>query len=170
MIIDLKSFDDISREFSFSLRPDEIDLGAENIRLASDVSVQGDVTKHIAQTDVKGRVSSAVEIDCVRCLEPVELKLEFDFNVGYVLPEHFAVDKEKEVASDDLDIDVLSEDRIDLKEVIREQILLNLPDGVFCKEDCKGLCQQCGANLNLIDCNCKETEIDPRWAALKKLK
>jgi uncharacterized protein len=53
---------------------------------------------------------------------------------------------------------------------VREQILLNLPEQVFCKEDCKGLCQKCGANRNLIDCKCDSDETDPRWAALKNLK
>jgi uncharacterized protein len=70
----------------------------------------------------------------------------------------------------DLDVDAITSDELDLKEVVREQILLNLPEQEFCGEDCKGLCQKCGTNLNLIDCKCEETEIDPRWAALKNLK
>ena len=64
----------------------------------------------------------------------------------------------------------LVRESLDLKEIIREQILLNLPEQVFCTPDCKGLCPKCGANRNLIDCNCNETEIDPRWAALKNLR
>jgi uncharacterized protein len=59
---------------------------------------------------------------------------------------------------------------LDLTELAREQILLNLPSQVFCREDCQGLCQKCGANLNLIDCSCEESEVDPRWAALRNLK
>jgi uncharacterized protein len=57
-----------------------------------------------------------------------------------------------------------------LTELVREQILLAVPEQVFCREDCKGLCLKCSANRNLIDCNCEEKEIDPRWAALKNLK
>ena len=58
----------------------------------------------------------------------------------------------------------------DSVEVVREQILLAMPEQVFCWEDCKGLCPKCGTNLNLIDCKCADDEVDPRWAALKSLK
>ncbi|HEX8637491.1 MAG TPA: DUF177 domain-containing protein, partial [Pyrinomonadaceae bacterium] len=68
------------------------------------------------------------------------------------------------------DIAVLDNNKIDVAEIVREQILLNLPEPVYCRDDCKGLCPQCGANRNLIDCKCEEKEIDPRWAALKGLK
>jgi uncharacterized protein len=46
---------------------------------------------------------------------------------------------------------------------------LNLPEQVFCREDCRGLCAKCGANRNATDCGCEEKEIDPRWAGLKNL-
>jgi uncharacterized protein len=68
-----------------------------------------------------------------------------------------------------LDVAVYEGDKIDLGELVREQIILNQPEQVFCREDCKGLCEKCGANRNLIDCKCEEKEIDPRWAALKNL-
>ena len=58
---------------------------------------------------------------------------------------------------------------IDLAEIAREQILLELPQQFFCKDDCRGLCEKCGRNLNLKDCDCEDDEIDPRWAALKNL-
>ena len=69
-----------------------------------------------------------------------------------------------------MDVSVIEGFEIDLTELVREQILLNLPEQVFCREDCKGLCEKCGANRNLINCNCEEKEIDPRWSALKNLK
>ncbi len=96
--------------------------------------------------------------------------LAFGFEAVYVPSEELLSEGEAELEADDLDVDVLDADQMDMREVVREQLLLNLPDQIFCKEDCKGLCQKCGANLNLIDCSCKETEIDPRWAALKNLK
>jgi len=65
---------------------------------------------------------------------------------------------------------VFEGDELDLTELVREQILLNLPEQTFCNPDCKGLCPKCGQNRNLIDCNCEENETDPRWAALKNLK
>jgi uncharacterized protein len=58
---------------------------------------------------------------------------------------------------------------IDLAPLVRELSLLALPIKVLCRPDCQGLCQECGANLNLGDCGCAENEIDPRLAALGSL-
>ena len=68
-----------------------------------------------------------------------------------------------------VELDEMEGSEIDLAEIAREQILLDLPQQFFCKDDCKGLCEKCGTNLNLKDCDCEDDEIDPRWAALKNL-
>ena len=61
--------------------------------------------------------------------------------------------------------------RRELQDAVKraQVLLLNLPEQVLCKEDCKGLCPECGTNLNLKDCDCGDKDIDPRWAALKNL-
>jgi uncharacterized protein len=80
------------------------------------------------------------------------------------------VNAEAEVSDDALDESPVADGRIDMAEVVREQLLLAMPEQIFCREDCLGLCPKCGSNLNLIDCKCADDEIDPRWAALKNLK
>jgi uncharacterized protein len=67
-------------------------------------------------------------------------------------------------------VDIVEGEQIDLKELAREQILLNLPEQVVCSEACKGLCEKCGADRNTDECRCGNDDIDPRWAALKGLK
>ena len=69
---------------------------------------------------------------------------------------------------DDLYIRVQSEE-IDLYELLREDIILNLPMIHLCKPDCKGLCSQCGANLNYEKCSCNKDSVDPRLEILKTL-
>ncbi|HUR99197.1 MAG TPA: DUF177 domain-containing protein [Pyrinomonadaceae bacterium] len=170
MIIDLTEIDNSPRPLDVSVPAAEIDLEDSDLRLTGDVRIKGEIFKRSAQVDLTGTVSASAEVDCTRCLEPVPQDLTFEFAASFVAPEHFAADKEREVAADDLDVDVLESDRIDLREVAREQILLNLPGQVFCKADCKGLCEKCGANRNLIDCKCGSNETDPRWAALKNLR
>jgi len=54
--------------------------------------------------------------------------------------------------------------------VLREQVLLAVPLKAICRQDCKGLCSQCGANLNAAQCSCAEPVEDPRWAALKEIR
>jgi len=167
MIVDLTAIEGAPLPFELTVPRSDIDIAEENVRLTSDLRTTGRMVKHAAQIDVDGRIEGTAEIDCRRCLSPIARELAVEFLVSFVTPEHFAADKEREVSAEDLDTDVLDDDRLDLREVVREQILLNLPEQVFCKPDCKGLCPKCGADRNLIDCKCDEEEIDPRWAALK---
>ena len=59
---------------------------------------------------------------------------------------------------------------LDLRPALREQWLLNVPGYALCRDDCKGLCPTCGAELNVGPCDCASTSADPRWDALRKLR
>ncbi len=170
MIVDLITLGNSPLDFEFSLVPEEIDLESEEAKLKNAVNVNGKLTKHIAQTVVEATIRAEIETECTRCLETVEQNLEIVFEAAFVAEENYTSAKEAEIGAKDLDVSVVEDDKIDLAELVREQILLNLPEQVFCREDCRGLCEKCGANRNLIDCNCIEKEIDPRWSALKNLK
>ena len=167
MIVDLAKLEGSDNRFEFFIVADDLDLGTDNVTLKSNTAVSGEITKNIVKTNIIGTISVAAEIDCTRCLVPIEKHLSFGFDVSYVPSQELLKEGDAELTADDLDVEVLDGDELDLREVVREQILLNLPDQIFCKDDCQGLCQKCGANLNLIDCSCEDQEIDPRWAALK---
>lgn len=170
MVIDLSEIKKSPFEFELSVSPEEIELESETASLKNAVVIRGELTKRIVQVDVEGEIVADVEIECSRCLQPANQKMTIPYSVSYITPEHYTEEKETELSEDDLQVSIFDGSQIDINELIREQILLNLPEQSFCTEDCKGLCQQCGANRNLIDCNCDEKEIDPRWAALKNLK
>jgi uncharacterized protein len=170
MIIDLIAMENSPHRFAAAISPAEIDLEIEGASLKNDARIEAVITRHIAQADVEGEIIAGVELECSRCLQPVERTLKFPFRASFVAPEHYSEAKEVELRADDLEIAVLGDNRVNVAELVREQILLNLPVKVYCADDCKGLCPQCGANRNLIDCKCGEKDIDPRWAALKNLK
>lgn len=170
MIIDLTRIEGEPFPFDAKIAADQIDLGSDYARLNGDVSVKGELMKHIAQTDVRGEIDTKIEIDCTRCLQPVAQDLKIRFDVDFVTPEFDATARETELNQGDLETAVFAGDELDLTELVREQILLNMPEQTFCDPDCKGLCPKCGQNRNLINCNCEENETDPRWAALKDLK
>jgi uncharacterized protein len=170
MIVDLTTIKARQAVFDFSVEPTDIDLESESAKLISAAKVEANIKQGIVQTDVDGSVMTAVEVECNRCLGTVEKSLDFEFSAAFITPENYTQEREAEINASDLEISIFEGDKIDLTELVREQILLNLPEQVFCSEDCKGLCQKCGANRNLINCNCEEKEIDPRWAALKNLK
>lgn len=170
MKVDLRTLEDKQTSFDFTLSAGAVDLESDAAKLKNEVKAHGKLKKGIAQTDVEGEIFAAVEIECSRCLQPTESSLEIPFNAVFVTPENYTQEKEAEISAADLEVSIFEGDQIDLGELVREQILLNLPTRKFCQENCQGLCQKCGANRNLIDCKCEEKEIDPRWAALKNLK
>ena len=120
---------------------------------------------------VLGNLNTELILPCTRCLTdvkaPYQLEIEeifsptVDITTGSYLPR-----------DDDADeATLISEQHIlDLAEVVRQSILLNEPTQVTCREDCKGLCSQCGANLNEESCNCVNDMLDSRWADLAKIK
>ncbi|HEY2867628.1 MAG TPA: DUF177 domain-containing protein [Pyrinomonadaceae bacterium] len=170
MKVDLLSVTDEPVPFKFRLQPDEIDLDSEAVRIRGAIDVVGELGKNAAKTDIKGSISAPLEIDCTRCLVSVEHDLNITFHVDFVDREMFPESKETHLENSDLDTDVIEGNELDLAAVAREQILLELPVQVLCKEDCKGICPTCGKDLNEGECGCCGDEIDPRWAVLKDLK
>lgn len=105
-------------------------------------------------------VGFTLRVPCDRCLEV--------FEQTYTLnPEHTVV---RELNGEDTGEYVVTPDAIvDLEELVLTDVVLELPMVMLCKEDCKGLCSKCGANLNQGDCGCREETGDPRLAVLKQL-
>lgn len=169
MIVDLMTIKDANAVFDLTIEPNEIDFGDETVKLKTAVRVEAKIKKGIVQTDVSGRIKTDAAVECLRCLQPVEKSLDLRFSAAFVTAENYTQAAEAKLDEQDLDVSIFEGDRIDLTELAREQILLALDEQVFCREDCRGLCQKCSANRNLIDCNCEEKEVDPRWAALKNL-
>jgi uncharacterized protein len=167
MIIELESITRDARPVSAKFGPGEIDLDIEGTKITGDVEFSGETQSIDGKAHVRGKLAGAVEIECARCLEPVARPLAVEFDDAFV--EAANEPAADEVEADDLDESIAIDGRIDLNEVVREQIILALPEQAFCREDCKGLCVKCGGNLNLINCSCTDDEIDPRWAALKNL-
>jgi len=170
MIVDLLSVSDEPLPFNFKIAADEIDLDTEGVQINGDIEVVGELRKSAAKTDVRGLIKAPVEIECTRCLTPVKRELDIVFDVDFIDRELFPDSKETHLESSDLETDVIDGNELDLTQVAREQILLNLPEQVLCREDCKGICPTCGSDLNEGDCTCSDDNIDPRWAALKDLK
>jgi uncharacterized protein len=116
-------------------------------------------------------MSAAVELDCVRCLEPFRLDLEEALDLLFLPPSANAGSnkEEHELKDEDLAVSFYRDDEIDLSLLIREQLYLALPMKPICRADCAGLCPACGANLNLTRCDCARETVDPRLASLRAL-
>jgi uncharacterized protein len=138
-------------------------------RLRAHVEVVDGTTVH-----VRGRLDAAVEIDCARCLERygVELGQELDlFYLPRAAEQPEAQEEEVELSDRDVVVGYYEGERLDLGEVVREQLILGLPLKPLCREDCRGLCRTCGTNLNTGTCGCPPPEEpeDPRLSPLRGL-
>jgi uncharacterized protein len=117
---------------------------------------------------VTGKVIGVVELECSRCLTVFEQEIEAPFEAQcdirtfHLLAEGLPVDEGEEVTA------IFDANSADLWELSRQALIVQLPLRPLCKDDCKGLCPYCGANLNETTCNCQPPE-DPRWAALDLL-
>ena len=105
----------------------------------------------------RGVVTTPWVGECRRCLGPAMGELKID------VAELFERDPDAE------EIYPLEADRLDLQPLARDAIYLELPLVPLCKADCQGLCPECGADRNTVDCGHAVDELDPRWAALREL-
>jgi uncharacterized protein len=135
------------------------DLGAGAVTVAPDIPVHVDaLLERIPEgIVVRGEVEVVWTAECSRCLNPVR----GDLAVG--------IDELFEPHPIDGETYLLDHDSIDLEQVVRDAVLLELPAAPHCRDDCLGLCPTCGADRNEIACGCVEEDDDPRWAALRSL-
>lgn len=150
------------REFFFSGTKET--LGLEDIPFALHDT---EVTVVLADSDhgyyLHGSLVSGATLLCDRCLT------EFDYQIEAPLATLVVLDQSTEFEDEDVIEVPASSLSIDLTKFVHDSLLLALPFKLLCKEDCKGLCAQCGTNLNEDTCDCEDTSIDPRWNKLKEL-
>ncbi|MFN0279249.1 MAG: YceD family protein [Pyrinomonadaceae bacterium] len=169
MIIDLANVGLTPKKVELKLDSSEIDLEGEYATLTGEARFSGETQRIDSKAHIRGNIEANFSLDCTRCLEPVAKHIDVLFDDVFVDSAEETQTSETEVGFEGLNESLVQDGKIDIAEVVREQLLLALPDQVFCSDDCKGLCPKCGANRNLIDCKCADDEIDPRWAALKEL-
>ena len=112
---------------------------------------------------VRGHVAGTFRRECRRCLEPVDVPMDEELGRLYQEGDVGVGDE-----SDDI-VPLPSGRELDLTDPVRETVLLAVPKYVYCREECRGLCPQCGTNLNESTCECAVEEVDERWGPLRRL-
>ncbi len=119
---------------------------------------------------VEGSVKVSVSLACSRCLNEFSYPLDMSFREEYTPAEDIGAEGEQELTAGELGTGFYSNDRIDIPDIVKEQVLLSLPMKPLCKSECKGMCAGCGKDLNKGPCECGAGETDPRLAPLKKIR
>jgi uncharacterized protein len=118
---------------------------------------------------VEAVVRTTAEVDCSRCLRPVEVPLQFKFTEEYRPTIDLATGLPVPVREGEEFFRIDESHTLDLTEAVRQYALLNLPPYALCREDCAGLCPSCGQDLNQGRCECAKEQVDPRLAVLAQL-
>lgn len=113
---------------------------------------------------VEGKAELTLVIPCDRCLEPVPIDLDFDIIRTIDLGE-----SEEEREEDFDEQPYVSGYNLDVDQLVCDELILNLPMKVLCSEDCKGICNRCGTNLNRETCDCDIRPTDPRMAVIQDI-
>ena len=170
MLLDLNRLHGQREHFERRFQPSAFDPQDEDYRVAIPVELSMDVEKAGGEAfRVTGRATTRLELDCSRCIEPFEIPVDARFELRYVPAVENAGEGEREIAEDDLTTAFYREGSLDVIELLREQFQLALPMKPLCTEACKGLCPECGTDLNRTDCGHTPKWEDPRLAALKAL-
>ena len=154
-------------DYELPIVVDSEDIGSFlfGVGFPSPMKVKGDITNTAGYMRMRLSMSVEYSAECARCLAPVT--------------DSFSLNLEKTVATKEVLSDV-DEDRLDdyaiiengfldMDEQLMEQLEMEFPVRILCREDCRGLCQRCGKNLNEGECDCDTREIDPRMEPLRKL-
>jgi uncharacterized protein len=147
--------------------PAPADLGIEVLRVPEGSPVELDLRLEAVMEGVlvTGEARAELQGECVRCLEPIRDDVEVTFQELYVyddLRDHASDEEDDEVS-------MLQDDLLDLEPLLRDAVVLALPFQPLCRDDCPGLCPECGARLADEPDHTHEAAIDPRWAKLTGL-
>lgn len=159
IILQDSSVKSISKDIDFAYHKENLVYNNETIEILKPIQIKGNVTVLQGVAELKLSVSTRLLFTCSRCLEAFETDLDLMLN-----------EKVSKDEQEDESIVTLEEGNVlDIRDVVMNNIYLALPLKVLCKEDCKGLCQDCGKNLNEGQCSCSNEEVDPRLSALKDM-
>ncbi len=149
---------------------DAATLGCPELLEVGPVHWRGSVEPTTGGFVLRGRFDYEQTVACPRCMEPTTEPVDGEVGLIVVVERSQPTAGEYELRGDDLNTLVLPGEELDTEPILREQLQLNVPMRLLCREDCQGLCPVCGKNRNHETCGCTEQRSDPRWAALAALR
>ncbi|MEI7811955.1 MAG: DUF177 domain-containing protein [Ignavibacteria bacterium] len=155
--------------FTDGLHDLDLDERAEKLGLAKpfngEVKLKVRMDKSHSQIVLNCDLDSKADLICDRCGEEFSAELNNKFRLVYLFGQDPGNDSSTDLYYIEPEID-----KIKLDEDVKDYAVLSMPMKNLCREDCKGICPDCGKNLNNYECNCIKDDFNPQWAALLKLK
>lgn len=148
--------------------PGSLDYRGAEFRQTAPLIVNATAELQGAEIRIRGHLATQLEASCDRCLGPVEIPVNCDFDLLYRPLATIAKEEEIEIPTEELEIGFFSGDGIEVADVATEQVILSVPMKVICNTECRGLCPVCGGNRNLTQCDCAPPHQDSPFASLKE--
>ena len=172
MFLSVKELELRKIRFDETFQPGQIDFSGEHLEAATPLRATG-VAELLSHTDgeirIQGRYTVEMKAECDRCLGEARFPLNAGFDLFYRPARAMGSEDEVEIDEGQAEIGFYEGDRLELEEILQEQVLLALPMQRVCREDCPGICPVCGKNRNESRCDCKIEKADDRWGALRDL-
>lgn len=169
----LKELTGAAREYVIHAPPDALDSlldGSDGFRPDAPIDGQVRLLRTPRGIFARGHITTQVVVECSRCLAGTPVPVAFDLEVEYFPQVDISTGGAVTLPDDDeLGFTIESNHELDLSEPLRQHLLLELPMQALCRESCKGLCVQCGADLNDGPCACPAEVEDPRLTRLRGL-
>jgi len=174
MLISVRDLEIKPVRFDTTYAAGEIDFLEEGLTQSGPLAAKGvaELSESTGEIQIRGEFHAKLAADCDRCLEGTQFSIDRQFDLCYQPAETLDTGVEVELQQGETELGFFEGEGLVLEEVLREQVLLALPVQRLCREDCKGLCPSCGANLNQGACACvaepaKLAQPD-HWAAALK--
>lgn len=171
---DLEKNKGIFVNYHFLVNPQALSIGEESFVIKELVSLNISASFTGRELIIKGNLKTRIGIHCSRCLDFFTLLLEGEFYEKFLHPSFMDTDQGEGVRDGEGTIiegvipkEFMEGEAFHLHKILRDNLVLSLPLKPLCLENCKGLCVNCGENLNHRDCGCKVESIDPRMEGLK---
>lgn len=169
MIVDLTGFfdnDETTKTIDGEINTVNTDFPEVGVEIMNPIKFNGVIYKVSSYKALDLKINFKIKTVCDRCLKPLEDKVDTEL-YGKIVNSHDEFQEEDDEEFEELF--VLEKNRLDLKPHILEHVIASIPMKSLCDGDCKGLCQTCGADLNIETCDCDNNIIDPRLEKLKEL-
>jgi uncharacterized protein len=152
---------------SYSEDPAELDLAVSGVRFLQPIAVDLILVKAAQAISATGRIKTSVTCECVRCLSRLLVSLDIPVATQFLPALPPLPPGEYQMPSEAAEDYYYQDDVVVLDDLVRQEVILAVPFRPQCRADCRGLCPQCGQDLNVGTCACAPPP-DPRWAVLRE--
>lgn len=172
MIFEIEDIPEGGLNLDLLAAKEQFEINQPDCSLSGDIKLRGRLAKVEQDITFSGEFQAILKVACTRCLNLFSYYVETGVRVHFIPRGKYpSPGNEIEIKETDIEQEIYEGGKVDLRGSVRDQILLEVPLMHLCRENCKGICSECGSDLNSRKCECQnEGQIDPRFAVLKEIK